>query len=186
MDAWEIVSAASGAAAAIVAAWAAWQSRSAAREANHAAATLAQIEKDRRHAELTPVLVVSCEENSETGSLSLNVTLAGPPGLGGVGLMVVTIRDDSLERLARSGNEGPSLEEFLDQIWGPLRFVPGFSSLFVRADHDGRAFRCERGLATGASVTCLMEQTSPPPSTNWNAAQWRRNVGAVLLLSFSL
>jgi hypothetical protein len=51
---WSALGALGTVAATGVAAWAAYQSRSSAQQANMAATTLAVIERDRRHAELTP------------------------------------------------------------------------------------------------------------------------------------
>ena len=130
--------------------------------------------------------MVSCEENYGIDTLRLKVTLVGPPGLDRVDFMMVSILDDSLDRLANAAEAGPSLEEFLDQIWGPLRFLPGSGPDHARADTDARTFRHTRGLATGVSTTCLMEQTKPPPWLNWNGTRWRENVGTVLFLSITM
>jgi hypothetical protein len=61
--------------AAVVAAWAAWQSRSAVREANRVATTLAQIEEERRLAELTLILELAV---ADAGVTSQRLTSGWP------------------------------------------------------------------------------------------------------------
>lgn len=173
-------------ATAVIAAWAAWQSRSAAREANKAARTLAQIEVDRRHAELTPVLEVSCEEKSGIGTLRLTIRLAGPPGLDRVDTLTVTIRDDSARRAGHLLPGGPAREDVERHVWGPCRLQPGAGPDGILPDETGRSLRYNRPLPAGESILCFLEQTGPPRWSAGNGSQWRETVGTVLRLSFTM
>lgn len=76
VTAWSAVGALATVAAAGVAAWAARQSRNSAKEANMAAGSLAAIERDRRHEELTPVFELKFAETGPD-SANLQVKLTG-------------------------------------------------------------------------------------------------------------
>jgi hypothetical protein len=77
---WSAVGALGTVAATAVAAWAARQSRSSAQQANVAAKTLAAIERDRRHAELTPrfELTFSWVPGEPRTDLQVFLRLIGP------------------------------------------------------------------------------------------------------------
>jgi hypothetical protein len=186
VDAWEVVSAVSGAVAAVAAAWAAWQSRGAAREANLAATTLARIEEERRLAELTPVLELALARETGTVSPRLTVRLAGPPGLDRVDSLTVAIRDDSDRRARNALPGGPSAEEIRRHVWAPLRFVPDSGPDDARADESGRAVTYAHPLASGDSLIYLLEPTSQPRWGTWNGNGWLAAVGTVLRLSFTM
>lgn len=97
MDAWAAVGAIGSVAAAAVAAWAAYQSRASAQQANRAATTLARIEEDRRHAELCPrfrVLSGPIGQADYHDTFRLRLVVVGPPPLGQLDRLTVTIRDD--------------------------------------------------------------------------------------------
>jgi hypothetical protein len=180
VDAWEIVSAVSAAISA-AAAGLAWR---AARESNRAAATLARIELERRHAELTPVLIVTCAENRGVTSQRLTVTFTGPPGLDHVDTLTVAIRDDSDDGARGVLPEGPSAEETRQLVWGPVRFVPGSGPGEARADETGRKVPSAQPLRLGSSLHYRLEPTRPPRWANLNDDAWRSAVGTVLRLEF--
>ncbi|MFZ3562775.1 hypothetical protein ACOKM5_43385 [Streptomyces sp. BH097] len=100
-----------------VAALASWRSS---REANNTAATIAQIERDRWHHELTPVLRLKLDE----GHGHLLVRSDGPANLEivEVELHVKDDRDRSQDPVLAGG---ASPEEIAATIWGPYRFRPG-------------------------------------------------------------
>jgi hypothetical protein len=92
-----------------------------ARRAAEAAVIATRIELDRRHAELRPSFRVTCEKQGGE-HLRLAIALTGPPELGHLDELVVTIRDSNyfrLKPLTTAGAPAP------DQVWGPVRFVPG-------------------------------------------------------------
>src|SRR5260370_33661982 len=100
--------------------------RSAARSAA-AASTTAALDKQRRHAELTPRLRVTCEpSNPGSPTLRLGVFLSGPPELERLDALTVTIRDDHPWRGQGTPLAGgPIPEQVAAQIWGPYRLIPG-------------------------------------------------------------
>ncbi|MEU1623140.1 hypothetical protein ABZ479_38355 [Streptomyces sp. NPDC005722] len=101
------------------AAWAAWK---ASQEANRTAATVAQIERDRWHNELTPQLRLRLEEDRNV----LYVRFDGPAGLASLTVRL-TLRDDRW--LAQEAITVPAAartaQEEANVIWGPFRFPPG-------------------------------------------------------------
>ncbi len=182
VDAWEIVSAVSAAGSA-VAAGLAWR---AARQSNRTAETLARIETERRHAELTPVLKVRCAENGGGASQRLTVTFTGPPGLDGIDTLTVAITDDSEDRARSALPGGPSAEKIREIVWGPVRFMPDSGPGEDRADGTGRAVRGTQRLRPGASLEYLLEPTQPPSWVGGSGIDsWRSIVGTVLRLEFT-
>lgn len=183
---WSAVGAIATTAAAGVAAWAAHQSRLSAERSNAAAETLAEIERDRRHAELTPrfrVIVEPWNEGSETKRL--RVMLLGPPGLDHLDALTARIRDDHFRRgegmlLAA----GPSREEIKDHIWGPYMFTPGTGPDEARADRTGRVTAYDAELPVGEELPFQLEQTRPG---RWMAGMsqedWQRQRGTVVRLA---
>ncbi|MFC1230091.1 MULTISPECIES: hypothetical protein [Streptomyces] len=98
------------------AALAAWR---ASKEANATASSVAQIERDRWHRELTPLLRLKLE--AEQGMLY--VRFDGPAGLGKIDVRL-TLRDD-FDRSRVSPLAGIATpEEMAQTIWGPYRFRP--------------------------------------------------------------
>src|SRR6266702_1209892 len=77
----------------LVAAGAAVGAWKAAQQANQAAAIMAEIERHRWHAELTPQFEVSCRATSSDRT-KLQVAFVGPPGLDRLDHVTITIRDD--------------------------------------------------------------------------------------------
>src|SRR5260370_39189535 len=107
--------------------------RSAARSAA-AASTTPALDNQRRNAELTPRLRVTCEpSNPGSPTLRLGVFLSGPPELERLDALTVTIRDDHPWRGQGTPLAGgPTPEQVVAQIWGPYRFIPGTGP---RPDH---------------------------------------------------
>jgi hypothetical protein len=173
--------------AATVAARAAHQSSRAASEANAAATTLAELERDRRHGELCPRLRVSCEpRGSGTHELRLWVMLLGPPTMDRVDSLTVKIRDDHFRRgdgCLLAG--GPTREQIKEQIWGPYRFTPGVAPDQARSDRTGRVIVYETSVPVGEDLPVQLEPTSRSEwATATSPEDWRREQGTVIRLVF--
>ena len=151
---WSAVGALGAVAAAVVAAWAARQSRISAEHANAAAETLATIERDRRHAELTPQFQVTVDDggSGNRDRLVLLMRLTGPPGLDQLGGLTVRIRDDNYRRWVGELPVGATREQVENCIWGPYRLVPGLGSDDGRADKTGRFAQYDAALPIGEDV----------------------------------
>lgn len=108
------------------AALAAWR---ASREANATAASVAQIERDRWHKELTPLLRLKLEADQGM----LYVRFDGPASLGKISVQL-SLRDDFDRSGVPSLAGGPTPQQIAESIWGPYRFRPGVDG----ADHRGR------------------------------------------------
>lgn len=189
MDVWAAVGAVGSIAAAGIAAWAAYQSRISAQEANRAANSLAQIERDRRHSELCPRFRVSCEPLGPAdyqGVFRLRVQLAGPFALGWLDALTVTIRDDFHTRGEGQLTAGdPTREQIKQQIWGAYRFTPGTGPDEARAGDTGRETSYRAALPVGEGLSYQLEPNPPPPwATERTPAQWRQERGTVLRLAF--
>jgi hypothetical protein len=153
-----------------------------------AATTATDIERERRHAEMRPRYLVTCDAtNSGTDHWTLYVKLAGPGELEALDQLTVTIRDDSHFRLKPAPAPGQSPESVPDQVWGPLRFVPGTGPGVttrqgaVGADAAGRWITSD-GMPVGEEHIYALEATSPPPASSWNREQWTAEVGSTVRL----
>ncbi|WP_284741737.1 hypothetical protein [Amycolatopsis sp. RTGN1] len=154
--------------------------------------TTAALEGDRRHAELTPRLRVRCTPaNAGSPDSKLTVELLGPPELGGLDELVVTIRNDNPWRGQSAPLAGgPSSEAVAAHLWSPLKFVrgtgPGADPAFgvPGADDTGRTTPTS-GLPVGEMLPFFLEPTTPPVWSEGQTRQdWRRERGTVLRLSF--
>lgn len=187
MDAGLVISAISAAAAG-ASGWYAWRStkiaKHAARTAEQAAAAAdrsasaaersaaadehaAQLDRQRRHEELTPQLLFELEESgSQPRVYHLKVHLSGPPGLDRLDTLTVSIRDESRfrTRLSHSQLAAPTDEEFEAQIWSRLGFL----------DHSGALKRTNIGttFAVGESVTIPLSPTRAPSWTGQTQEKW--------------
>jgi hypothetical protein len=177
------------AAGAVASAWYARRSdRSAARSAA-AAGTAAAIEMQRRHGEVRPRFRLTCQpSNPGSDRLRLLIFLAGPPELGRLDELTVTIRDDHPWRgQGTPSAAGPTPEQIAEQIWGPYRFVPGTGpgADSVRgipgADATGRTTPT-RGLPVGEELPFFLEPTWPPPWSRQPQPDWLREYGTLLRL----
>lgn len=169
---------------AVIAAVAARQSKESSGRANQAAGALAEIERDRRHAELMPRLRVRVEPLTpgDEEDLRLRVMLTGPPGLDRVDGLTVKIRDDHFRRgegtlLA----DGPTREQIKAHVWGPYRFRPGIGPDGARADDDGRVTAYSSELPIGEELPYLLERTRPPAwAAHMTQEQWNGQRGPVI------
>jgi hypothetical protein len=162
VDVWEAVGALGSIVAAAVAAWAALQSRVSATEANEAAKAMTAIERDRRHAEMTPHFKVQYRP-SRTGSgrADLAVTLLGPVGLDHLDSLTLVIRDDYYRNRERELRAAPMPEEIESEVWGPLKIwtLAPFSG--IRVEEVGRT-ATRRRVPVGDELSFSLERTSPP------------------------
>ena len=178
--------------AAVEAAASAWYARrsdrSAARSAD-AAATTAALDLQRRNAELTPHIRVTCQPwNSGSDKLRLGLFLSGPPELERLDELIVTVRNDNLGRSqARPLAGGPTPEQVAAHIWGPYRFVPATgpdadpARGIPGADPTGRRTPTN-GMPVGEELIFCLEPTPPPPWSHQNPEDWRQERGTVLRL----
>lgn len=170
--------------ATMIAAIAARQSNKSSGKANETAASLADIEQDRRHSELTPRFRVRVEPwtAGNDQDLRLRIMLTGPTGLDRIDGLTVKIRDDHFRRgegTARAG--GPSREEIKQQIWGPYRFRPGTGPDEARADDTGRVTVYDADLPIGEELPYFLERTRPPTwATSMSQQQWNEQRGPVI------
>ena len=184
MDISAAVGATGSVAAAGVAAWAAYQSRSAAQEANAAAKTLADIERERRHAELCPNFRISSEPGPPGSEiLRLHVALLGPPGLTHLDKLRVTIRDDHFGRGEAVLHGGLTADQVKQQIWGAYHFTPSTGSHGAVADPAGRTVPYEGRLPLGEELLFQIEHTLPPPWSQMSSLDWQRDRGTVIRLA---
>jgi hypothetical protein len=165
-----------------VAAWAA-------RQANATASKLAEIEGQRRHSELCPVLRVTCEQvNAGSEILTLRVMLSGPPGLDRVDRLTATIRNDHF--LRGQGHQeflgGPTKDDIRQHVWGPYRFTPHVGPDEARADILGREVAYTAPLPIGEELRYQLEHS---PKGRWMSAMteddWRRQQGTMIRFAFT-
>jgi hypothetical protein len=168
---------------------AAERSATAAEGSAAAAASTAALDRERRHAELTPRFLVSLgQANPGVETKRLYVYLIGPPELERLDELTVTIRDDHPWRgQGRQLAGGPTPEQVARQIWGPYRFTPGTGpgADAVRgipgADPTGR-ITPTRGMPVGEGLQFSLEPTLPPPWSQQPPEDWRRERGPVVRL----
>ena len=117
-----------GAVAAVAAAIAAMGSWKAAAKSNETAASMAAIERDRRHEELTPEFTVTGQARGTSGdSADMRVTLTG--GIDRLDAVTVTILDDAnQDHWAHGLPGGLSQEDAEAFVWGPWEFNTGASA----------------------------------------------------------
>ncbi|MGW0033023.1 hypothetical protein ACWDXD_24805 [Streptomyces sp. NPDC003314] len=112
-----------------IAAFASWK---ASQRAHGTAESVAQIERDRWHKELTPQVAVQL--TGEISSRFLTVRFNGPVGLARLDAIQLTIRDDRDHSKDPVLGGGSTVEERARIIWGPFRFRRGVDG----ADSLGR------------------------------------------------
>lgn len=164
--------------------------RTAAKHANAAATTLADIESQRRHSELCPRLRVICEpwEPGTKDILRLRVMQVGPPGLDRIDRLIVTIRNDHFRRSEgyRERVGGPTAEEIKAHIWGPYRFRPSTGPDEARADGTGRETVYDAELPIGEELPFVLEPTMPGHwMSGMSQSDWLQQRGTVIRLAFT-
>jgi hypothetical protein len=125
-----------------------------------------QIERDRRHEELTPDLKVDCiSKDHDANQVELTVELVGPPGLDGLDEVTVRVRDDMPDRKPRPGSQ-LTKEQISEVIWGPYRIRAGLRD----TDETGRTHGPFR-LPKNEPYPVPLERSYPP---SWTEPQrWR-------------
>lgn len=168
---WSDIASFSAAALSAVAAVGSWK---AARRANSTANAVANIERDRWHADLAPQFSITIER-AEGDRATLDVQLVGPlplHHLDRVSIAIVSSDDaDRMPQLAGSRTQ----EEIDAQVWGPYRFTHGADG----ADVNGHTVR-PVPLQVGRGRPFSIERTRPPHwqegedvNTRWRN-QWLR------------
>jgi hypothetical protein len=166
---------------------AAERANSAADRASNAAELMANIERERRHTELTPQLRVTCRHlNPGVDGLRMRVALLGPPGLDQLAKLTVRIRDDHHRRgEGTSLAGGPTREQIQRQIWGPYRLSPGVGPDNAQPDPTGRSIVYDGILPVGEELPFPLEPTRPPSwSTGATPASWLHDIGTVIRVEF--
>ncbi|MER7952036.1 hypothetical protein ABTY59_32060 [Streptomyces sp. NPDC096079] len=104
-----------------ISAFASWKT---AQRAHGTAESVAQIERDRWHTELTPQFAARIV--GQDGRLEgLDVRFNGPVGLGRLDAVRLTIRNDRDRSNDPVLGAGPTAEQRAEVIFGPFRFRPG-------------------------------------------------------------
>ncbi|MFF2536948.1 hypothetical protein [Streptomyces cyaneofuscatus] len=146
--------------ASLVISIAAW--RVAARSADEAkrsadsAEDVARIERERWHADQTPVFTATLE-SEEGDRAKLDLQLVGPLSLQRLDRIELAIfSSDDLQRTAQLAGSRP--QEDLDaQVWGPYRFAAGADGV----DANGQSVR-PFNLKVGRGRPLTLERTRPP------------------------
>ncbi|MFD8839756.1 hypothetical protein [Streptomyces griseofuscus] len=144
---------------------AARQSNLAADHANATADSVAAVERDRWHHEMTPrfdVTVSKLGPGSDQASLLL--TFDGPAALERLDAVEIEIRDDGYAH-GHGLAGGPTEQEIADTIWGPYRFVPGIDG----ASRDGRSVPAV-SVELGGFLKYALEKSFKPRWTD--AVYW--------------
>lgn len=90
------------------------------------------IEQKRWHAELTPELDITCTQDAD--NVTVTIELAGPPALDKLDQVIVRIRDDMPDRKPGFGSS-LTPEQISEVIWGPYRIRQGLKN----TDQNGRS-----------------------------------------------
>ncbi|WP_280666043.1 MULTISPECIES: hypothetical protein [unclassified Kitasatospora] len=125
--------------------------------ANRTAETVAAIERDRWHVDLTPDLGIMFEPQGDSYAL-LKVELRGPAGLDRLDQVVVTVRDEGgVDHEGHAGLGGSiPVEELRSVVWSQYRFRPSVDG----ADRLGRGvapFALERGEWRPFAMECTLK-----------------------------
>ncbi len=137
------------------------------RRSTRNAAVTADINRERRHADMTPQFEVSyCPR--EGGRAVMEIELTGPAGLDHLDAVTISIRDDRTHTATRPG--GPTEEEISRQVWGPYRFNPNVDDV----DPTGRAFG-PITMQRGHRQTFHHLEKTPPPPWTVDSAGWEQD-----------
>jgi hypothetical protein len=127
----------------------------AADKANKTANTVARIERERWHADLTPDFEITLREESH-GHGRLHMYLAGPNPLRSLDEITIRVDDDDNDHTLRHPHVGGPTQEQIDaHVWGPWRFLPSSDG----AGQDGRTVRPAVSLNVGRGHPFSMERT---------------------------
>lgn len=124
------------------------------------------IEASRRHDDLTPELVIRCQEQGD-GQAGLTVQLAGPAGLDRLDEVTIAIRNDRPGRDSPGPGSQLTAEQLAGVIWGPYRFSLG-------QDHTappGRTYG-PVPLPKNEPLPVALERAFPP-SWHGDPQRWR-------------
>jgi hypothetical protein len=163
--------------------------KKAADKSNASADTLAEIERQRRHRELTPRLRVICEPwgNGIEGVLRLRVIQVGPPGLDRLDKLTAAIRNDHFRRgdnyPERMG--GPTAEQVKAHIWGPYHFTPSTAPDDARSDATGRSTVYETPVPIGEQLVYQLEHTLPGGWMSMGQPDWITQQGTLIRMAFT-
>lgn len=150
---------------------AAHQSNRAADRANATADSVARLEHDRWHHEMTPQFDVTATElGPGTRQASLRLTFEGPAALERLDEVEIEIRDDGYTHSVGLAG-GPSEEEVAAVIWGPYRFKPRVDD----ASPDGRKIPAAP-MDLGDWRKLALEESIAPPWTG-SGTYWRDRYG---------
>jgi hypothetical protein len=146
----------------------------AARQSNAAASTMARIERERRHTELTPHFTLAGEPWNQ-GSLDVRLwlELTGPVGLDRIDAMTVVIRDEWRQDMVHRIPHG-RLDNEAGDLRAPLKFVAGPDGSTV--DASGRAVRCG-SLLIGQRIPFYLKPTGVIPRSALRMAIYAEHRG---------
>jgi hypothetical protein len=158
---WQTPAAILSALAALAAGFWAWRSE-------RSAASVAAIDRDRRHEELTPKFALSLKRLNGVGdTFVLEVKLVGPDGLERLDGITVIVADDKARGASPLAN-GPTKEEVGACIWGPLRFRPG-----IEGTGDGGRTSALGALDRGTATVANLEPSAAPTWFEDQRGAWR-------------
>lgn len=125
------------------------------------------LERQRRHDELTPQFEISYRRSPGSDDVILHLAFVGPPGLDQLDGVEVAVRDDRPDRRPVIAG-GPTAEEVASVIWGPYRLRPSVDG----ANQIGRRTPAVP-LRRGEALYRLLEPSLAP---RWSAdpVWWRR------------
>jgi hypothetical protein len=160
------------------------RSADAAERSAESAAVTANLDTDRRHSELTPLLRIECEPGGQ--GVQMTVTFRGPAELQRLDELAIRIRNDHAWRGQGSSIAGgPTPEQAAAHVWGPLRFAPGSAPRGgTGPDEHGRT-SIARGVPVGESVMFVMEPTRPPKWSASSLTDWQRQMWTLLRLELT-
>ncbi|MYX67339.1 hypothetical protein K388_05606 [Streptomyces sp. KhCrAH-43] len=127
----------------------------AAHRANRTADTVARIEEQRWHAELTPQFSFELMETGN-GQALLDVHLEGPDFLGHLDSISIAVGNDDRGHPVLNAGVDVTQEEVDAFVWGPYRFSPHADG----ADEHGRSPE-PFDLAVGTGTRRAMQRTRP-------------------------
>ncbi|WP_405676360.1 hypothetical protein OG239_41545 [Streptomyces sp. NBC_00868] len=178
----DIVEGSIAAVAAAFSGWAAYSAMKAARSADRnsrtanrtaelayqTAESVAQIERDRWHRELTPK--IAFRVTKERGYVELLVLYGGPSSLGRLTSVELRVRDDRDRSNDPILGGGLTAEERDATIWGPYRFRHSTNS----ADETGRSIE-PLSLLPGEEYRLALDPTHPHRLYGGGSEQWERD-----------